>query len=103
MRLQAMHQDQVLEAPEGAVVWATSEHCPIAGFTVGERVWTVQAHPEFTAPYVDDLIGLRAERFGPDLVARARDGLDGPTDADAVAAAIAAFFRAAVAARPATA
>ncbi len=99
MRLQAMHQDQVLDPPEGAVVWATSEHCPIAGYTVGDQVWTVQAHPEFTAPFADGIIGLREELFGPDLVTRARADLYGPTDADPVAAAMASFFRTAVAAR----
>lgn len=102
MRLQAMHQDQVRTTPEGAVVWARSDHCPVAGFTVGDGVWTVQAHPEFTADLADGIIGLRAERFGPDLVARARAGLHGPTDHDAVGAAIARFFRAAVGARSTT-
>lgn len=101
MRLQAMHQDQVLAPPEGAVVWATSEHCPVAGYTVGDHVWTVQGHPEFTAPFADGVIGLREEVFGPELVARARADLYGPTDADPVAAAMASFFRTAVAARSA--
>jgi GMP synthase (glutamine-hydrolysing) len=101
MRLQAMHQDQVLDAPEGAVVWATSDHCPIAGYTVGDAVWTVQAHPEFTAPFATGVIGLREEVFGPDLHARAAATVDDPTDADAVAAAMAAFFRTAVAGRAA--
>ncbi len=97
MRLQAMHQDQVLTPPDGSVVWATSEFCPVAGYTVGDAVWTVQAHPEFTAALSDGIIGLRAERFGPELTARARATVNDPTDAAAVGSAIAAFLhRAAV-------
>lgn len=98
MRLQAMHQDQVLAAPEGAVVWATSEFCPVAGYTIGERVWTVQPHPEFTAALSTGIIGLREELFGPELTAAARATVDDETDAALVGRAIADFFHAAVAA-----
>jgi GMP synthase-like glutamine amidotransferase len=92
-RLHAMHQDQVLEPPAGATVWASSPRCPVAGLTVGDTVWTVQGHPEMTTDLVGAIIDLRAETFGPDLATAARASLATPTDHDAVAATIAALVR----------
>src|SRR5262245_41838083 len=45
----ASHQDQVQALPDGAELLARGADggCPIAGFTVGERAWTLQPHPEF--------------------------------------------------------
>ncbi|HMJ76689.1 MAG TPA: type 1 glutamine amidotransferase [Iamia sp.] len=85
MRLQAMHQDQVVALPDGARVWARSEHCPIAGFTVGDRVWTVQAHPEFTAPFAGALVDRRRALVGDQLADAAAATLDDPTDHELVA------------------
>jgi GMP synthase-like glutamine amidotransferase len=85
MSLQAMHQDQVVALPEGARVWARSEHCPIAGFTVGENVWTVQAHPEFTAPFSGSLIDRRRAVVGDQLADAATASLHDPTDHELVA------------------
>ena len=89
MRLQAMHQDQVVALPEGARVWARSEHCPIAGFTVGDRVWTVQAHPEFSAPFAGALIDRRRPLVGDEWADAAAATLDDPTDHELVATWIA--------------
>jgi GMP synthase-like glutamine amidotransferase len=93
MRLQAMHQDQVVALPEGARVWARSEHCPIAGFTVGDRVWTVQAHPEFTAPFARHVIDRRRPVAGEALADAATATVDQPTDHELVAGWIAAVLR----------
>ncbi len=96
MRLQAMHQDQVVALPEGARVWARSEHCPIAGFTVGDRVWTVQAHPEFTAPFSRALVERRRAVVGDELADAAVATVDGPTDHELVASWIARVLAAEV-------
>jgi len=93
MRLQAMHQDQVVALPEGARVWARSEHCPIAGFTVGDRVWTVQAHPEFSAPFAAALVDRRRPLVGDVLADAATATLDDPTDHELVATWIASVLR----------
>jgi GMP synthase-like glutamine amidotransferase len=89
MQLQAMHQDQVVALPDGARVWARSEHCPIAGFTVGDRVWTVQAHPEFTAPFAGALIDRRRPLVGDELADAATATVRDATDHELVASWIA--------------
>ena len=94
LRLNAWHQDQVIEPPEGAEVIATHPFCAYAGLRYGDRALTVQAHPEFDDAFVGGLIETRGRGVVPDdrldaAIAR----LGGPSDADAIAARIAAFFR----------
>lgn len=57
--LYVWHQDQVLEAPAGAEVVASSDFCPIAALKYGEDILTFQAHPEFTAGYERALLTER--------------------------------------------
>ena len=40
--LLSSHKDQVVALPDGAEVFATNDLCPIAGFTMGDQVITVQ-------------------------------------------------------------
>ena len=47
--LNAWHQDQIVDRPKGAQVAASSAFCKNAVLTYGDHIWTVQAHPEFTA------------------------------------------------------
>ena len=76
-----MHQDQVVALPDGASVLGRTEHCPIAMLQVGSMLG-VQAHPEFSAAYVDALLDARAERIGPDVTARAKQSLERVGDAE---------------------
>lgn len=55
-RLIAMHSDQVVGLPEGGEVLATAEACPIAAYSVGDRVLGVQPHPEFDAAISRSLV-----------------------------------------------
>lgn len=64
--LLSSHQDQVIRLPEGAELLATNEFCPIAGFTLGDKVLTFQGHPEFRKPYSMDLMNMRRELLGED-------------------------------------
>ena len=57
--INAMHQDQVLEKPDSAVVFAQSEFCEFAGLLYDDRILTFQAHPEFTVDYEDALVEAR--------------------------------------------
>ncbi|MEM9394839.1 MAG: type 1 glutamine amidotransferase [Pseudomonadota bacterium] len=59
LALNAWHQDQVLEAPDGAETIATSVFCHHAGLKYGHRAWTVQAHPEYSAEILKDMIAAR--------------------------------------------
>jgi GMP synthase-like glutamine amidotransferase len=90
----ASHQDQVVELPDGATLLAREADggCPIAGFTVGARAWTLQPHPEFVAPLADHLLAGRVELIGAQRVATARASLARPLDRMLVARWMARFF-----------
>ncbi len=93
LRLIASHQDQVVELPEGAVVLASTDHCPVAAFTLGPRAFAIQPHPEFTAEVSRGLVGLRRERIGADTSDAALASLDRPLDRDVAASWMASFLR----------
>jgi GMP synthase-like glutamine amidotransferase len=90
----ASHQDQVMTLPDGAelLARAVNGECALAGFTVGTRAWTLQAHPEFVVPLADHLLARRVELIGADKVAAARASLATPLDRLIVGAWIARFF-----------
>ncbi|GGB82763.1 glutamine amidotransferase [Marinobacterium zhoushanense] len=67
--ISAMHQDQVLELPQHAQLFATSEFCRYAGLVYGNRILTLQAHPEFNKDYERDLVLARKGVVVPDEVA----------------------------------
>ena len=94
LRLNAWHQDQVVEPPEGAEVIATHPFCSYAGLRYGDRAWSVQAHPEFDDAFLAGLIATRGRGVVPDdRLDAALERLDGSGDSDAIATRIAAFFR----------
>ncbi len=64
------HQDQVVELPREAVLYATNEFCPIGGFRIEDQVVTVQGHPEFAVGYAADLLHQRREQLGEDVFSR---------------------------------
>lgn len=53
------HRDQVIELPAGAKVLAGSEFCPFYLMQYGESILTIQGHPEYTRPYLMDVLKLR--------------------------------------------
>lgn len=56
VRLNAVHQDQVIEKPINARCLASSEFCENAILMYGDSILTIQAHPEFTNEYERDLL-----------------------------------------------
>ncbi len=92
VRLIGSHQDQVVQLPADAKLVFTSDYCPNGGFSIGERAWTIQVHPEFIPPLADHLLAGRVELIGAERVAAARASLDGPLDRELVAQWIGAFF-----------
>lgn len=78
------HLESVLALPAGAVRLAESDLDPVQAFSVGERAWGVQFHPEFDAVTVRAYIAarrdrMRAEGLDPDaLLARVREAPGGP-------------------------
>ena len=59
--LNICHQDQVLQTPEGATVYAKSDFCENAGFYINDKVLTMQAHPEFLVDFIKDLLSARRD------------------------------------------
>lgn len=84
-RLLMSHQDQVVAAPPGATVLASTHHAPIAAFQAGSAVG-FQGHPEFVPDYLDALLATRVDRIGEQRVAEARASLTTPTDHELVGA-----------------
>jgi GMP synthase-like glutamine amidotransferase len=92
--LNAWHQDQVVERPPGATVCASNEFCENAALVYGQRIFTVQAHPEFDNPFVGDMIEKRGRGLVPDpLLDAAKQRVDEPIDNQALADQIASFFK----------
>jgi GMP synthase-like glutamine amidotransferase len=85
LALHFMHRDQVTVLPPGGEALGRTEHCPVGLLQVGERMVGIQAHPEFTAAYMDALLADRVPLIGEDEVAAARAGLARPTDGARVA------------------
>lgn len=89
--LLSSHKDQVAELPQDAQVFATNEFCPIAGFTMGNQVITVQGHPEFTKPYAQGLLDHRRDLLGEDIYQRGSASMARKTDEVLVARWLLAF------------
>ncbi len=93
--LNAWHQDQVVKKPDSATVIARNDFCENAALLYDDRALTIQAHPEFSAPFLDGLMKTRAIGVVPNpLLADATARLDTPLDDTTMAARIAAFFKA---------
>jgi GMP synthase-like glutamine amidotransferase len=96
LRIIASHQDQVVELPDGAVLLARTDHCPVAAYTLGPAALAIQPHPEFTSAVSGGLVGLRRERIGAGASDAALASLDQLLDRELVAGWMAAFWRGAV-------
>ena len=92
--LNAWHQDQVVELPHDARVVGSSDFCANAMLAYGESIWTVQAHPEFPAEFIDGLIKTRGKGVVPENQLEAATAvLPEPTDNQRIAAHMAQFFK----------
>lgn len=82
IRLPASHQDQVVEKPPGAEVWAASDFTPFAGLVwPGEQAISLQPHPEFDPDYAIALIETRRDGpLTPQVATRAVQSYTGADD-----------------------
>lgn len=95
LRLNAWHQDQVVARPPMAEVAACNDFCENAALVYGDRIFTVQAHPEFKTDFVDGLMKTRGKGLVPDTLMEAAGArLDQPVDSQILARRIADFFKA---------
>jgi GMP synthase-like glutamine amidotransferase len=95
LSLAVSHQDQVLTAPQGADVLASSAFTPFAALHyAGAPALSFQGHPEFCKNFADALIrSRRGTRFPEALADIALESLNAPLDGDFVSAWIADFYR----------
>lgn len=91
--LNAWHQDQVTQLPDGATVIASNAFCENAGLMIGDRIMTIQPHPEFTAQMIDALIKYRGRgNISDDILKQAEAGLSQAVDAQKFADQMAAIL-----------
>jgi len=94
LALNAWHQDQVTELPQGATVYASNDFCAYAALVYGNKVFTIQPHPEYGPDFIGGLVDHRGKGIVPEgLLTIARDQLTQPDDNPRVAAQIAQFFK----------
>lgn len=92
--LNAWHQDQVVALPDGATVLAGNGFCRYAVVAYGDRIWTIQPHPEYDTDFIAGLIRTRGRGVVPDAqLDAASAGLDGPVDNAVIAERMAGFFK----------
>jgi GMP synthase-like glutamine amidotransferase len=91
-KLQYMHADQVQTMPPASTLLASSAHCPVAMFRVGDTMLGIEGHPEFPAAYVEALLRERTERIGEKRVNEALNTLKDETDDRLAARWIANFL-----------
>lgn len=95
LTLNAWHQDQVVQRPEGAQIAATSGFCENAALVYDDRAFTVQAHPEFPDAFIQRLIDHRGKGVVPDdLLDQARAKLSDGPPSSFIADRIETFFKA---------
>jgi GMP synthase-like glutamine amidotransferase len=62
------HGQEVKHLPDGATILASSEHCPIQAFVVGERAFGLQFHSEVTEITIEDWVQIPAYRHDLETV-----------------------------------
>ena len=94
VKLNAWHQDQVVQKPDSATRIASNDFCENAALLYDDRMFTVQAHPEFDARFMEGLIEKRGKGLVPEAVlSAAAQRLAEPLDRGPMAARIADFFK----------
>jgi GMP synthase (glutamine-hydrolysing) len=93
LRLNAWHQDQVVELPEGAECIASNAFCENAVLSYGDSILTFQAHPEFTMDFVQALFDVRQGVLPKDTATAAAAYLKSAAPPDNISAKIARFFK----------
>ena len=102
--LNIFHQDQIVELPPGAEVYASSEFCQYAGLVLNNQILTIQAHPEFQTEFNRQLLEARKTSVIPkDLAYTAIKELsdqDTQGDSDRFGNRLSEFFKASTSLAP---
>lgn len=76
--LYVFHEDQVTSLPADCDLLGSTSRCEIASFAKGDHIFTTQAHPEFTAPFMQCLLGFMDGKLEKDTATRAYASLEKP-------------------------
>lgn len=79
-RILMSHRDQVTGLPADAELVATAGYCPVGAYRVGDHVFCVQGHPEFTPDLSRTLTTRRRADIGEDTADAALASLAQPLD-----------------------
>lgn len=91
--LNAWHQDQVVQRPNEATPVASNAFCKNAALVYNDRIFTVQAHPEFDSIFIKGLITARAGTVPPEQIEVAKKDLIKNVDNAYLAVKIGTFFK----------
>lgn len=91
-RFIAFHQDQVITPAPGTRVIAGNSSCPLCVTTIGDNVFTIQAHPEMTRKLARDIYEDQRVVHGDDLTDQAVASLTGDIDDQLAARWILSFI-----------
>jgi GMP synthase-like glutamine amidotransferase len=86
------HQDQVLELPKEATILGQDDFCKIQMYSVGEHIFSIQGHPEFTIDYAKERYDSRKDKITSTVYEKAISSLSVPTDEVVIGQWIANFF-----------
>lgn len=90
--IRVSHQDQVTALPPRARRFASSDFCPNGGYFIGDHIFCLQGHPEFSRDYIAYLMEKRAERIGEPRLSDARASLQENPSSDAFLSWMGDFF-----------
>lgn len=82
LTLFAVHNEQVLEPPPSAQVLGGDAWCPVGAMGVGDRVFSMQYHPEFSRGFMAEVCNSLDGELPADFMAQARQRIAQPVDAD---------------------
>tara|TARA_A100001011_G_C14280657_1_gene831447 strand:- start:121 stop:828 length:708 start_codon:yes stop_codon:yes gene_type:complete len=57
------HQDQVITLPKNAKILFGNTFCPISSYSIGNKVFSIQGHPEFENNFALELLELRKDKI----------------------------------------
>ncbi|MEL6465951.1 MAG: type 1 glutamine amidotransferase [Pseudomonadota bacterium] len=92
LNLYQFHHDAVTTLPEGCVCYGTSQKCSVAGFAKGSHIFTTQAHPEFSDPFMRCVLDYTRPHLSAEEVAMAQASLSGVNDGPVFADWATRFF-----------
>lgn len=70
-----MNQDIVTKLPPDAELLGSSERCEFASFSIGDRVFSMQPHPEQPGEFVDEVVTILQDYLPSETIERARNSI----------------------------